>query len=140
MAGYSGTPLARKLGIAEGERLAMLGAPDEFAIPDLPVGVEVRTQACGRFGVIVSFHTERADLASRLPALMKALAVNGGLWIAWPKKASGLATDITENTVRDVALPTGLVDNKVCAIDDTWSGLRLVLRKELRPGRTTAAG
>ena len=140
MAGYSGTPLARKLGIAEGERLAMLGAPDGFAIPDLPAGVEVRTQACGPFGVIVSFHTDRADLASRLPALMKALAVNGGLWIAWPKKASGLATDITEDTVRDVALPTGLVDNKVCAIDDTWSGLRLVLRKELRPGRTTAAG
>jgi hypothetical protein len=140
MAGYSGTPLARKLGIAEGERLGLLAAPDGFAIPELPGGVEVRTQARGPFGVIVSFHTERRDLARRLPALMKALDVDGGLWIAWPKQASGLATDITENIVRDVALPTGLVDNKVCAIDDTWSGLRLVLRKELRPGRTSAAG
>jgi hypothetical protein len=140
MAGYSGTPLARKLGIGEGERLGLLAAPDGFAIPELPGGVEVRTQARGPFGVIVSFHTERRDLERRLPALMKALDVDGGLWIAWPKKASGLATDITEDTVRDVALPTGLVDNKVCAIDDTWSGLRLVLRRELRPGRTTAAG
>jgi len=140
MAGYSGTPLARKLGIAEGDRVGLLAAPDGFALPDLPDGVEVRTQARGPFGVIVSFHTERRDLARRLPSLMKALEVDGGLWIAWPKKASGLATDITENTVRDVALPTGLVDNKVCAIDDTWSGLRLVLRRELRPGRMSAAG
>jgi hypothetical protein len=70
---------------------------------------------------------------------MRALHVDGGLWVAWPKKASGMPTDITEDVVRDVALPTGLVDVKVCAIDDTWSGLRLCLRKELRPGRTTAA-
>ena len=132
MAGYSGTPLARKLGIAEGDRVGLLAAPDGFALPDLPGGAEVRTQARGPFGVIVSFHTERRDLERRLPSLMKALAVDGGLWIAWPKKASGLATDITEDTVRDVALPTGLVDNKVCAIDDTWSGLRFALRRELR--------
>ena len=72
--------------------------------------------------------------------LLRALDVNGGLWIAWPKRASGVATDITEDTVREVGLPTGMVDNKVCAIDDTWSGLRLVLRKELRAGRSTAAG
>jgi len=140
MAGYSGTPLARKLGIAEGDRVGLLAAPDGFGLPDLPGGVEVRTQARGPFRVIVSFHTERRDLERRLPTLMNALEVDGGLWIAWPKQASGLATDITEDTVRDVALPTGLVDNKVCAIDETWSGLRLVLRRELRPGRTTAAG
>ena len=66
--------------------------------------------------------------------------MDGGVWVAWPKKASGMATDITEDVVREVCLPTGLVDVKVCAIDDTWSGLRLCLRKELRPGRTTAAG
>jgi hypothetical protein len=140
MAGYSGTPLAKKLGIKEESRVGVLGAPDGFAIDDLPAGVELRTAARGPLDVIVSFHTARADFAKRLPTLMKALDVNGGLWIAWPKKASGVATDITEDTVREVGLPTGLVDNKVCAIDDTWSGLRLVLRKELRPGRTTAAG
>jgi hypothetical protein len=140
MAGYSGTPLAKKLGIAEGTRLAVLGAPDGFVIPDLPAGMVSKRAARGTFDVIVSFHTARADLADRLSTLMGALHVDGGLWVAWPKKASGVPTDITEDVVREVALPTGLVDVKVCAIDDTWSGLRLCLRKELRPGRTTAAG
>ena len=140
MAGYSGTPLARKLGIGAGDRAGLLGAPDGFAIPDLPPGVDVRRQARGRFDVIVSFHTRRADLARRLPTLLRALEVAGGLWVAWPKRASGVPTDMTEDVVREVALPTGMVDNKVCAIDDTWSGLRLVLRRELRAGRTSAAG
>lgn len=140
MAGYSGTPLANKLGIGSDSRLAVLGAPDGFAIPDLPEGVTARTTARGPLDVIVSFHTARADLAARLPVLMRALHVDGGLWVAWPKRASGMATDITEDVVREVALPTGLVDVKVCAIDDTWSGLRLCLRKDLREGRTTAAG
>ncbi len=140
MAGYSGTPLARKLGIAPGDRIGVLGAPDGFAIPDLPPAVEVRRQARGPFAVIVSFHTGHADLARRFPALLRALEVDGGLWIAWPKRVSGVPTDMTEDVVREVALPTGMVDNKVCAIDDTWSGLRVVLRKELRPGRTSAAG
>ena len=97
MAGYSGTPLARKLGIKEATRLAVLGAPDGFAIDDLPAGVEVRTSARGVNDVILSFHTSRADLAKRLPALMRALDVDGGLWISWPKKASGVPTDITED-------------------------------------------
>ena len=140
MAGYSGTPLARKLGIREGDALALLSAPDGFAIDDLPAGVEVRRRARGVTEVIVSFHTRRAELARRFPTLMRALAVDGGLWVAWPKRTSGVETDITEDVVREVALPTGMVDNKVCAIDDIWSGLRLVLRKELRPGRMTAAG
>ena len=140
MAGYSGTPLARKLGIQPGDRTAVLGAPDGFAIPDLPPAVDVRHQARGRFAVIVSFHTRRADLARRFPTLLRALEVDGGLWIAWPKRISGVDTDMTEDVVREVALPTGMVDNKVCAVDDTWSGLRVVLRKELRPGRTSAAG
>lgn len=139
MAGYSGTPLAQKLGIKAEHRVGLLSSPPGFAIPDLPDGVEVRTAARGPLDVIVSFHTTRADLARRLPVLMRALDVDGGLWVAWPKRASGVATDITEDTVREVALPTGLVDVKVCAIDDTWSGLRLCLRKELRAGRTTAA-
>jgi hypothetical protein len=139
MAGYSGTPLAKKLGIKEGHRLAVLGAPDGFTIDALPPDVEPRTSARGPLDVIVSFHTARADLARRLPTLMKAMHVDAGLWVAWPKKASGRPTDITEDVVREVVLPTGLVDVKVCAIDDVWSGLRLCLRKELRPGRTMAA-
>jgi hypothetical protein len=132
MAGYSGTPLARKLGITEGDRVALLGAPDGFTISEPPPGTEIRTRARGRFAVIVSFHTRRSDLETRFPTLMDAVEVDGGLWVAWPKRASGVPTDITEDTVREVALPTGMVDNKVCAIDDTWSGLRLVWRKELR--------
>jgi hypothetical protein len=140
VAGYSGTPLAQKLGIKSDHRLAVLGAPRGFAIPDLPAGVTPRTTARGTFDVIVSFHMARADLATRLPVLMRALHVDGGLWVSWPKRASGMTTDITEDVIREVALPMGLVDVKVCAVDDTWSGLRLCLRKELRKGRTTAAG
>ena len=140
MAGYSGTPLARKLGVRAGDRLAVLGAPDGFAVVGLPPGVEVRRQARGLFDVIVSFHSRRADLVRRFPVLLRALGVDGGLWVAWPKRASGQPTDLTEDVVREVALPTGMVDNKVCAIDETWSGLRVVLCRELRPGRTSAAG
>ena len=142
MAGYSGTPLAKKLGIKEGHRVGLMGAPDGFEsqLEGLPDDVELVRAARGPLDVIVSFHTERSDFVKRLPVLMGALTVDGGLWMAWPKRASGVATDITEDTIREVGLPTGMVDNKVCAIDDTWSGLRLVLRKELRPGRTTAAG
>jgi hypothetical protein len=140
MAGYSGTPLSRKLGIRPGDTLALLGAPEGFALADLPPGVVPRRQARGRCDVIVSFHRRSADLERRFPTLLRALAVDGGLWVAWPKRASGLDSDISEDTVREVALPAGMVDNKVCAIDDTWSGLRVVLRKALRPGRATAAG
>ena len=139
MAGYSGTPLAQKLGIKAGASIALLGAPAGFdaALAGMPDAVTVRTRATGRngrFDVIVAFHTARAKLARAVPALVRALDVDGGLWIAWPKRASGVATDITEDTVREVFLPLGLVDNKVCAIDDTWSGLRVVWRKERRAG------
>lgn len=139
MAGYSGTPLAKKLGIKAGHRVAVLGAPAGFEIPDLPEGVDVTDGPPEPWDLALSFHDERADLEAELPRLMAALVVDGSLWVAWPKKASKLPTDITEDAVREVALPTGLVDNKVCAIDETWSGLRLVLRKELRPGRLTLA-
>jgi hypothetical protein len=136
-AGYSGTPLARKLGIKEGHAVALLGAPDGFeaTLEGLPDAVTLRTGARGTNDVLVSFHTERSNLEKRLPTLLGAMDVDGGLWVAWPKKASGVPTDITEDTVREVALPLGLVDNKVCAIDETWSGLRVVWRKELRAGR-----
>ncbi|MBV8692733.1 MAG: DUF3052 family protein, partial [Actinobacteria bacterium] len=95
-------------------------------------GVDTSSALRGKFDVLVFFTTSRTDFEKRLPALRKAMEPAAGLWIAWPKKASGVTTDMNENVVRDVALPTGLVDNKVCAVDDTWSGLRLVIRKELR--------
>jgi hypothetical protein len=135
-AGYSGTPQPRKLGIKPGHRVALRAAPDGFedgTLGGLPEGVAVRRTARGPVDVIVSFHTARRDLERRLPALRAMMEPAAGLWIAWPKTSSKVPTDLTEDVVRDVALPTGLVDNKVCAIDATWSGLRLVIRKELRP-------
>jgi hypothetical protein len=93
----------------------------------------VRRRASGRLDVILAFFTTRSDLVRRLPALRAALSPDGGLWIAWPKRAAGVATDLTENVVRELALSGGLVDNKVCAIDETWSGLRLVYRLRDRP-------
>ena len=115
--------------------MALLRAPQGFrdALGEMPDGVRVVTQARGRdFDVIVAFFTRRAELEKRLPKLMDAMDVDGGLWISWPKRSSGIETDITEDTLREVCLPLGLVDNKVCAIDETWSGLRLVYRKENR--------
>jgi hypothetical protein len=132
VAGYSGTPLAKKLGISEGSRLALLRAPRGVVI-ELPEGVGVRTRADGQVDVAVAFFTERTAFATRLERLGAMVFPSGGLWIAWPKRSSGVVTDMTEDVVREVALPTGLVDNKVCAIDETWSALRLVWRKELRP-------
>ena len=128
-AGYSGTPLLKKLGVKDDSRVAVLNEPSGF---QGFAGVDTSSALRGKFDVLVFFTTSRADFEKRLPALRKAMEPAAGLWIAWPKKASGVATDMTENVVRDVALPTGLVDNKVCAVDDTWSGLRLVIRKELR--------
>jgi hypothetical protein len=130
VAGYSGTPLPKKLGIKEGHRVAFPNEPTEFraALGELPGGVEVRRQARGPLDVIVAFFTRRADFERRLERLEANLERDGGLWIAWPKRSSGVATDMTEDVVREVALPRGLVDNKVCAIDETWSGLRLVIR------------
>ena len=135
MTGYSGTPLAKKLGIKEGHRIAFPGAPDGFQglLADLPDGVDVRTRAAGPLDVIVFFTKSRADLERRLPALRRAMDSAAGLWIAWPKRASGVATDVTEDVVRELGLANRLVDNKVCAIDETWSGLRLVIRLEDRP-------
>jgi hypothetical protein len=139
--GYSGTPLAKKLGVREGARLLLLAAPagfqDEWLAP-LPEGVKVRRRASSATDpcdVVVSFHTERHDLERKVPTLLDALDVDGGLWIAWPKKASKVPTDITEDTVREVFLPLGLVDNKVCAVTDVWSGLRVVWRRERRDER-----
>lgn len=141
MAGYSGTPLVRKLGIKEGQRVGLFGAPSglDDTLGPLPDGVTVTRQARGTLDIIVSFHTERAELERRIPALLDALDVDGALWMAWPKRSSKVATDLSEDVLRDVWLPLGLVDTKVCAIDDVWSGLRLCWRKihrdDVRAGR-----
>jgi hypothetical protein len=131
VAGYSGTPLSIKLGIKEGMTIALLKAPPGVVI-DLPDGVAVKRQARGSADVVVAFFTRRTDIEHRLVGLGKMVFPAGGLWIAWPKRASGVPTDVNEHVVREVALPLGLVDNKVCAIDDTWSGLRVVWRRERR--------
>jgi hypothetical protein len=138
MAGYSGTPLPRKLGIVDGTRLALISAPKGFedTLGGLPPGVSVSEQARGRLDVIVFFATRRRELERRFPVLARALVPAGGLWVGWPKRTSGVATDVTENVARDVGLTAGLVDNKVCAIDDIWSGLRFVYRLADRPAVT----
>jgi nucleoside-diphosphate-sugar epimerase len=138
MAGYSGTPLAKKLGINEGHVVGVVNEPDGFAdlLEPLPPGVQLVDGVRSRRDVVVMFARQRREIDSKLAALTKAIFPDGAIWIAWPKKAAakqlGIATDITEDTVREVALPTGLVDNKVCAIDEIWSGLRFVVRRENR--------
>jgi len=129
-AGYSGTPLPRKLGIKPQARVGLIGAPYDFdeVLGELPPGVSVRRRARGTFDVIVVFVQKRSELERRLPVLKKALDQAGGLWVAWPKRSSGVATDLGEGMVRELGLASGLVDNKVCAIDATWSGLRFVYR------------
>jgi hypothetical protein len=136
VAGYSGTPLPQKLGISEGARVALVRPPDGFADslePLLPNGVRVRSRLSGALDVVVFFVTRRSELERRFAAMAKALEPAGGLWIAWPKKTAGVATDLSENVVREIGLAAGLVDNKVCAVDDVWSGLRFVYRMADRP-------
>jgi hypothetical protein len=130
MSGYSGTPLPRKLGIKSGHRVALLRPPAAFGevLGELPDDVVVAERLRGRFDVIVSFERRRAQVERRLPRLIEALDPAGGLWIAWPKRSSGVESDVTEDIVREAGLAAGVVDNKVCAIDETWSGLRLVIR------------
>ena len=139
-AGYSGTPLVSKLGIKPGATLGLIGAPDDFdrTLGELPDGVAVRRRLQGRLDVIVAFYVERSALERRIPALRGALQPAGGLWLAWPKRASGVATDLSDTVVRELGLAAGLVDNKVCAIDAVWSGLRLVYRLRDRPAITRA--
>jgi hypothetical protein len=134
---YSGTPLPRKLGIKPGTTLALLDAPDGFAgmLQPLPPGVRVVTRAQGELDVVVLFVTRRGRLAERFPAAAARLAPDGGLWIAWPKKSSRVATDLDFDVVQSTGLDAGLVDNKVCAIDATWTALRFVVRLADRPAR-----
>jgi hypothetical protein len=136
MAGYSGTPLPKKLGIKEGARVALVNAPLDVRglIRPLPQGVELTRRAEPGLDVVVFFTMSRRELEHNIGRLKEAIAPDGAVWVAWPKRASGVVTNVTEDVVREVALPLGLVDNKVAAMDHTWSGLRLVIRVAERAG------
>jgi hypothetical protein len=132
--GYSGTPLARKIGLKAGSRLCLLGAPDGFAdlLAPFPEGLVFQRDAGPGTDIAHVFATRREDLAKQLAVLRKALGPHAALWVSWPKKASKVPTTVTEDVIRELALPLGFVDVKVCAVDEVWSGLKLVVRKELR--------
>ena len=134
MAGYSGTPLAKKLGIKAGCKIFLSGAPDNYLklVAPLPEGVRFATRVGGDTDIVHLFATRKALLAKALRAALAKLKPDGAIWASWPKKSSKVPTDITEDTIREIALPLGLVDIKVCAVDDSWSGLKLVIRKENR--------
>jgi hypothetical protein len=143
-AGYSGTPLSKKLGIKEGSSVAALWAPPDFAslLEPLPRGVRLRSDLRARStqDVLVAFVTQESELAGRFDRARAKLDPAGGLWIAWPKQSSPLATGLRESHVRAHGLSTGLVDNKICAIDEDWSGLRFVVRVADRPGGSARSG
>jgi hypothetical protein len=138
MAGYSGTPLAKKLGMDVGSRIYLSDAPKNYLklVAPLPEGVRVVRKIDGETDIVHIFSTERARLAAALRATLQRIKPDGTIWVSWPKKSSKVSTDITEDTIREVALPMGLVDIKVCAVDEVWSGLKLVVRKENRRGRS----
>ena len=143
MAGYSGTPLPKKLGIKAGQLVAVVNAPDGFeaTLSPLPDDITIidSLSSSGRADVIVLFTKSLSDLRGAFKSAAKKLKPDGGLWIGWPKKASGMPTDVSENLVRDIGLAAGLVDNKVCALDETWSGLRFVYRVADRPNKKAKA-
>ena len=134
MAGYSGTPLAQKLGIKSGQRIATIGAPKDYRklLAPLPKGVAFTTEIAAEAPFVHLFATKRQTLEKELERLRRLLADAGALWVSWPKKSSGVPTDITEDVIREVCLPLGFVDVKVCAVDETWSGLKLMIRRKNR--------
>jgi len=133
-AGYSGTPLAKKLGLRDGMTWVALHAPPDYRdwLGDLPPGASIRTRLRGTPAAVHLFATERAALETSLAGLRERIAPDGIVWVSWPKKAAKVPTDVTEDVIRAVALPLGFVDVKVCAVSEVWSGLKLVIRKELR--------
>jgi len=135
MAGYSGTPLAKKLGIKDGFRVALVGAPDGFRseLGELPHGVSFVSSVQNQLDLILFFAKTRSELTRNFAMLAARLAPAGMLWIAWPKKASGVATDLADYHVRQIGLDFGLVDTKVCAVNEVWSGLKFVIRVKDRP-------
>ena len=134
MAGYSGTPLAKKLGIKSESRIWAPGAPRGYKrlISPLPEGVKLTARAAHELDIIHFFTKSRRELAAALPGLIPCIKRDGAIWISWPKKASKVETDVTEDLIRTLALPLHLVDVKVCAVDEVWSGLKLVIRKQHR--------
>ena len=133
--GYSGTPLSKKLGYKAGQRVCAPGAPSNYRkmLAPLPDGIEFQARVTRSTDLVHVFTKSKAEIAKNLVAWLKVLGPDAVIWVSWPKKTSKVPTDITEDTIRAVALPMGLVDSKVCAVDETWSGLKLVLRRELRP-------
>lgn len=133
-AGYSGTPLAQKLGIKPGDRVKTTAAPPDYAdlVAPLPDGVRLAPNLKPPVDIWHLFARSRGEFEASLAECIDAIRPDGALWVSWPKKASGVATDLSEDGIRELALPRGLVDVKVCAVDATWSGLKLVIRKELR--------
>lgn len=134
MTGYSGTPLAAKLGIKPGMVMRAVHAPKDYRelLAPLPDGARLTTGSRGKADIVHHFSGRKSELAAALRAYRKRLGAEVPVWVSWPKKSAGLSTDITEDTIREVALPLGYVDIKVCAVSDIWSGLKLVVRKELR--------
>jgi hypothetical protein len=141
VSGYSGTPLAQKLGIKLGCRLFVKCAPANYLQLLAPLPAQVRTVAriSATTDLIHVFATQRAVLARVLESTRAGMRADAALWVSWPKKSSGVATELTEDTIRELALPLGLVDIKVCAVDETWSALKLVIRKSARPAVAPAA-
>jgi hypothetical protein len=134
-AGYSGTPLAKKLGVKEGGTLALVAAPDGWSVPDLPPGVTTKTSLRGHFDVAIAFVRSAAELRRRAETIVRSTPDASSVWIAWPRKAGGHDSDVTENLLRETLLPSGLVDVKVAALDEDWSGLKFMWRKESRAKR-----
>jgi len=137
-AGYSGTPLARKLGILPGHVVALVGAPRGWEVPDLPDGVRTRRSLGAGADVVVVFVRRAAALERAVTAVVGVLGPGDAVWLLWPRRAAGHDSDVTENLLREVVLPTGLVDVKVAAVGEDWSGLRFVWRRSARP--TVAGG
>jgi hypothetical protein len=134
MAGYSGTPLAKKLGIQPNAELFVYNKPKEYEqlIGPMPEGVKIVSKMTKTTDLIHMFSSNKLELANVLKTTMEQMKPNAAIWVSWPKKSSKVATDITEDIIREIALPMGLVDIKVCAVDETWSGLKLVIRKKNR--------
>jgi hypothetical protein len=137
MAGYSATPLPQKLGIKPGMIVVAIHPPDHYRklLDPIPSGVNFATRPVGNTKFVHLFATRRSELAKQLSVLRRKIADDAVVWVSWPKKSSGVATDITEDVIRAVALPLGFVDIKVCAVDETWSGLKLMIRRENRKSK-----
>jgi len=138
-AGYSGTPLAKKLGLKEGHSLLLTGAPAGWSVPDMPSGVRVArgrstSARVGEADIVIAFFTTAARMRDDAPSLAERLPRGSSLWVAWPRRAGGHRSDITDDLLREVLLPVGVVDIKVAAIDENWSGVRFVWRRANRAG------